>query len=292
MRPLGMRSLLVIAGVLGGCFTAVFASALGGAFDDIPVGARARGMGGAYTAVCDDASGIYWNPSALGRMHKSELTLFNQDLYSLGLVNYSFVGFAYPHLGNGTMGFGWIRLGTTQGASIQNYAENTYIISYGQNMSRNTYIGLSIKYFSVDYDVKAAGYGADAAITCDVIPKRLSFAFALQNINRPEIRWNSGASDNLESVAHLGAALKVGSDHTLSADASQKYGQDMEYSLGWESLLFSRLLAVRFGGNELNGVLDPSFGIGVRYQQVKLDCTFEENNDLGQSILLGLSYTY
>jgi hypothetical protein len=287
-----IRAIVLITGLLGGYVCAAGASALGGAFDDIPVGARARGMGGAYTAVCDDASGIYWNPSALGRMHKSELVLFNQDLYSLGLVNYSFVGFAYPHLGNGAMGFGWIRLGTSQSASIKDYAENTYIISYGQNFGRNSYVGLSIKYFSLDYDIKAAGYGADAALSCDVIPKRLSFALNWQNFNKPEIRWNSGAADDLDSVIHLGTALRLGSNHTFSADASQQYGHEAGYSLGWESMLFRKLVAVRAGGNALDGVLSPSFGIGVRYRSVKLDCTIEENANLGQSVLLGLSYTY
>jgi len=287
-----LRGLLLTFGLLALCLPCGYCAALGGAFDDIPIGARARAMGGAYTAVCDDASGIYWNPSSLGRIHKSELDGFDEDLYSLGLINYSFLGFVYPGLGDGAMGFGWTRLGTTQSANIQNYAENTYIISYGQPISRRAYVGASVKFFSVDYDVKAAGYGADAAVSYDIMPERMSAAFVWQNVNRPEIRWDSGAVDNLDSVFRLGFDYKIAAVHTFSVDASQKYGHETEYSLGWESLLFSRIVAVRVGGNEIDGVLNPAAGVGLHFGRIKLDCTLEQNYNLGQSVLLGFTYMY
>lgn len=40
--------------------------------DEIGFGARALGMGGAYTAVSDDYSAIYWNPAGLALMRRSE----------------------------------------------------------------------------------------------------------------------------------------------------------------------------------------------------------------------------
>ena len=32
---------------------------------EAPVGVRAAGMGGAFTAVADDASAVFWNPGGL-----------------------------------------------------------------------------------------------------------------------------------------------------------------------------------------------------------------------------------
>ena len=43
-----------------------------------PVGARAMGMGGAYTGIANDFSAIFWNPAGLGQMDKGE--------FSFGLV--------------------------------------------------------------------------------------------------------------------------------------------------------------------------------------------------------------
>ncbi len=38
-------------------------------------GARAIGMGGAFTSIADDATAVYWNPAGLAQLKKPELTL-------------------------------------------------------------------------------------------------------------------------------------------------------------------------------------------------------------------------
>lgn len=39
-----------------------------GQFMKIPIGARATGMGGAFVAVADDASAVFWNPAGVARL--------------------------------------------------------------------------------------------------------------------------------------------------------------------------------------------------------------------------------
>jgi opacity protein-like surface antigen len=41
-------------------------------FLNIPVGARALGMGGAFVSVADDATALFWNPGGLARLRSSE----------------------------------------------------------------------------------------------------------------------------------------------------------------------------------------------------------------------------
>ncbi len=41
-------------------------------FLNIPVGARALGMGGAFVSVADDATALFWNPGGLARLRTSE----------------------------------------------------------------------------------------------------------------------------------------------------------------------------------------------------------------------------
>ena len=53
-------------GSSGGAFKKVGAS--GGQFLKIPVGARATGMAGAFNAISDDVTAIYWNPSGLSKL--------------------------------------------------------------------------------------------------------------------------------------------------------------------------------------------------------------------------------
>ncbi len=48
-------------------------SAVASPLDSYGFGARARGMGGAYTAVADDVSALYYNPAALSQRHENLL---------------------------------------------------------------------------------------------------------------------------------------------------------------------------------------------------------------------------
>jgi hypothetical protein len=61
-----------------------------------PVGVRAAGMGGAFTAVADDATAAYWNPAGLASGAFVGVTL---DVNSFDRGAVPFVGLATPPLG-------------------------------------------------------------------------------------------------------------------------------------------------------------------------------------------------
>src|SRR5258708_26333936 len=46
----------------------------------IPLGARAIGMGEAFTALPDDSSALYWNPAGLSLMNQKEATFMHSSL--------------------------------------------------------------------------------------------------------------------------------------------------------------------------------------------------------------------
>lgn len=74
------------------------------------VGARALGMGNAYSAISDDGSAMYFNPAGLGLMKrlevaggldyfnfKNDATLFNNKTnYSSSATNFNQIGFVFP----------------------------------------------------------------------------------------------------------------------------------------------------------------------------------------------------
>src|SRR5512142_139720 len=83
-----LRSLLAAAALL------LLASPAGatkyaGEFMKIPVGARAVGMGGAFTAVCDDATAPYWNPAGMVFLPYREAFLQHAEQFG-NLVNHNF----------------------------------------------------------------------------------------------------------------------------------------------------------------------------------------------------------
>ena len=64
------------------------------AFLNIGVGARALAMGGAFTAIADDATALYWNPAGIGRCKRAEVT-FNHSDWLLD-VYHEYIGAILP----------------------------------------------------------------------------------------------------------------------------------------------------------------------------------------------------
>ena len=64
-------------------------------FLKIPVGARAVGMGGAFAAIADDATGPFWNPAGLVYLPYREAFVQHAEQFG-SLVNHNFGGVVMP----------------------------------------------------------------------------------------------------------------------------------------------------------------------------------------------------
>ncbi len=71
-------------------------------FLEIGVGAKAMGMGGAYVAVSNEVSALYWNASGIARMQNPEGIFVHIDW--LADINFDFIGFVMPTGKYGTIG--------------------------------------------------------------------------------------------------------------------------------------------------------------------------------------------
>jgi hypothetical protein len=67
----------------------------------IGVGARALGMGGAFTALADDGSAAYWNPAGLLSLERSELLFMHAEQFG-NLATHDFFGYVQPLAGEGS----------------------------------------------------------------------------------------------------------------------------------------------------------------------------------------------
>ena len=81
-------------------------------FLKIGIGARALALGGAYSAIADDASALYWNPGGLSRIRKNQILLdhydwiLDVDLDFIGAIittPYGNIGAAFSYLHMGEM---------------------------------------------------------------------------------------------------------------------------------------------------------------------------------------------
>ena len=94
IRALLSRSLpLVLACLLAA--PAAHATKWAGEFLKLPVGARAVGMGGAFTAVADDATAPWWNPAGMVYLPYREVLPQHAEKFGR-LVNHDYLGAVLP----------------------------------------------------------------------------------------------------------------------------------------------------------------------------------------------------
>ncbi len=90
----------------------LFAGRYAGDFMMIGAGVKALGMGGAFVALADDGSALYWNPAGLSQIRDSELSAMHAFLYG-GLASYDHITFVQPLPNQVSIGFNWTRLAVT-----------------------------------------------------------------------------------------------------------------------------------------------------------------------------------
>ena len=80
--------------------SAIFAQAVSktgtsaGQFLKIGVGSRAIGLGGAFTAIADDASSLYWNPSGIA--NNKTLSIFVDHYDWILISKWTSLALLYP----------------------------------------------------------------------------------------------------------------------------------------------------------------------------------------------------
>ncbi len=140
-------------------------------FLKLGVGARAVGMGAAFTSVADDISAIYWNPAGLARMKTNEAVFNHIDW--IADIKYDMAAAALTIEGIGTLGISFTAMnvgemdvtttsfpeGTgekfTAGGTLINlsYARNLtdlFSIGFNAKLIRESIWNMSAQAFSID----------------------------------------------------------------------------------------------------------------------------------------------
>lgn len=126
-------------------------------FLTIPVGPRATAMGGAFSAVANDATTSFWNPSGLSRLNRSEFTVTTAEWLVGSRINW--IGLAFKFDDDNAVGVSINQLdygeeeittpdqpnGTGQKWSADDLAVS---LSYSRNLTDRFSIGGTVKYIT------------------------------------------------------------------------------------------------------------------------------------------------
>ncbi|MDR1474358.1 MAG: hypothetical protein LBS38_01540 [Endomicrobium sp.] len=199
----------------------------GAAFLKKGVGARALGMGGAYTSLVDDVSAIYWNPAGFAQIKKYNMSVMGASGASdewTGLKDvipsHTFAAISIPAskitdiLGESIFAIGLINStinntvkseeidGGNDGIETGKFSDtqNTVYLSWAMPIFENInnlYVGLSFKYISEKMSSisggNALGYDMDAGILY-IFLKTLNFGWVFNK--GAALTWDGGHTDN------------------------------------------------------------------------------------------------
>jgi len=257
--------------------------------------ARALGLGGAYTALVNDPSAVYWNPAGIanGSGFSIQLSdLKDAQFYS----NISDVN--YPQMAM-TLSPGWKLFTTvTMGIGIGfsgyyvngieqydeqssylgdlNYSEMAYYFSYAFGVD-NIQIGISYKYLQQDFGiVQRASSMAKNIKGADIGIRYTPFHFLVLAITiNDKIEVGSleyTAKAVTSSMAFNFSRLSIATDYSITDISFDRIRSGLEYRIGNEMQYAFRLgvrdIPVRDGNERLSDIieLNAKLALGFGYQ--------------------------
>lgn len=161
---------------------------------DLQMGARAFGMGGAFTAIASDATAAYWNPAGLALLNSITISETNWMLADVENVNVNYFNAVFPLSGIGTIAGGWLLQHATleegHGSTYNetNWGEHTWSLAAGRQLWKKllifekTSVGFSLNRHVIKAgDNNGAGVGFDlGALT--YFPYGISLGFTAKSV--------------------------------------------------------------------------------------------------------------
>ena len=268
------------------------------AFAAIPAGARAVGMGEAFTAVADDAGAVWWNPGGLPTLH----TLSAMGMYAvmgegmgLGQVAIAMpLGTVTAGLGLTTFRFGSYNVTDEFGNVTDTVSPTDIAVSVGLGTS----VGSVLPGASIGASVQAIheeGLRTDAGLTVGgayLLGRATSLGLVLQGLGLS--RKDSGPP----AIGRIGIARRIDSGVAAVVSGDLGYGftsQQVTLAVGGEVLL-GRLLALRTGyrwrANEvrMGGVTGITAGVGAVVSGFGIDYGYQPFGKVANQHRVALSY--
>jgi len=255
----------------------------------IPVGVRGTAMGGAFVAIADDPSAMFWNPAGIARMDK--ITLFADHSPWLPGLSFNFFGLVLPVESIGILGVHVTAL-TTEEMDIttidqpmgtgEKFTAGSFAVgvSYARNLTDRFSIGANFKViredilnsaasgFAVDigtlYDtpfpgvrlgVSISNFGTDLRIDGDDLNIRVDVAPGQEGNNQSIVGRLRTDDFDAPLIMRVGLSWETfKSDNnrlTVSVDGLNPNDNAQSLNVGGEYALFDETLILRGGYNEL-----------------------------------------
>jgi tetratricopeptide (TPR) repeat protein len=259
----------------------------------VPVGPRGIAMGGAYSALAEDASAIFWNPAGLAGIGHQEIAGSYANLYAADIKD-SYLAFVLPVSLRQAAAIDWYHSGFDD--SELQFSENRFDLSYGYRFHRLISLGASAKYLDRGTSLdgsnvrRGGGVGLDLGLLSS--PARgLHLALVDQDMLDTKVYYSGEGQGNSVAYPHnvrFGAAYDVNRFATAAMDVDDRVHVGVE-------LRPLDAVALRAGYQvDRSGVREHawSFGAGFQAGIFHADYAYVTHPALDPTSYVGLSMAF
>ncbi len=278
----------------------ILAGSASAGFVSIEEGARAMAMGGAFTAVADDATAIMWNPAGSALAGGFKFTGMRTKLFSVSGLSEDCISLNYGGWEKTGVGFGW-----TRSAVEDVYSENTFVLGGGRSfLERRLAVGGALRV----YRVSAPGYeyyndpsflGDDTGYALDIgvlyANPKWALGCVMRNLGEPELKL----IETTEDPDPIYRELRVGGRYTirevvlLTGEIRRAHGAagyldgKTSYNLGTEIWFFD-VFALRTGFHRSKATA----GLGLKIDWLTIDASLISARRPGNIYRLALTLDF
>lgn len=313
LSAVALAAALAAVPAAAGSFSSSARGTTAAEFLNLGAGARAAAMGGAYCAVVDEPSAVYWNPAAMTRVARRAATLMHAVM--LNSSAYEYGSYVQNEGRLGAVGFGVqyytpgrIVQTNEAGTPLSNVLPYDLALSWGYAREyRGFSFGGSVKIIDSKIVNSASAGAVDLGVLSPkLLDERLRLAFTATNLGGDVIAFDQ-AGAQLPLALRAGGAYELLPSLVVSADAvfpksDQPYGAvGAEYKIagpndrlgssdGWSFLGRAGFNSQTIGS--VDGFTGVSMGFGVLIRRASIDYAFVPLGGLGQVHRLSLTCSF
>ena len=263
------------------------AGTTGAPFLKIPIGAKAGALGEAVVAAPFGGEAMYWNLGSLG-FQKGIHFNASYQMWIADITN-QFVGLTYNMEGIGTIGLGFVNLGSgdIDKTTISNpdgtgetfsASDMAITLGYGRKIGDALGVGLGFKYISEEIDTESAtAFTADLGIRYKAMDN-LCIGLSAQNLFG---EFGYTEKDSLPMMIKFGIAYKPMNNLMVLAATDYNVDSGIKYGGGLQYTLFN-MLSLRagyMGGESSNTIESVTAGLGITYKFAQIDFSYALSNE-------------
>ena len=274
--------------------------------------ARGIAMGGAHTAVANDASAVYWNPAGLAQVPRLSAT-FMHSRYVADITYSAAAGAARINdssvlaAGVRYLDGGSIDRTDINGLTRGTFNPRSYVAEFGwgqaiydlSDSEMDVAVGVAVKALRSDYGASATGYGSDYGIQARFYTAAQTYdvGVAVQNLGMGQ-KFDK-VRDSMPARLRIGGAMRPVKPLLLTAELLAPINNTPHGAVGAEWQLErerAAKIALRGGYNSLTTqslgfASGLTFGFGVGLSDLSFDYAFVPLGALGtQTHRLSISF--